>query len=87
MIFCWIPSRTGIEGNSRVDQKAKLALNFTIKPLLIPASDFKLCINKYMSLEWQKLLNSFSNNKLYKSHPTINSISPLQSSFSRKDQL
>jgi len=61
-------------------------LSFTVTPLPIPASDFKPYINQYVSLEWQKLWNSFLNNKLYISHPTINSISALQSSFSRKDQ-
>ena len=77
---------TGIEGNSRADQEAKLALYSTVKPLPIPASDFKPYINQYISSEWQKLWNSFPYNKLYQSHPTINSISPLPSFFSRKDQ-
>jgi len=86
LIFCWIPSHTGIKGNSHADQEAKLALNSTVKPLPIPASDLKPYINQYISSEWQKLWNSFPNNKLYQSHPTINSISPLPSSFSRKDQ-
>ena len=59
LIFCWIPSHTGIKGNSRADQEAKLALNSTVKPLPIPASDFKPYINQYISLEWQKLWNFF----------------------------
>jgi len=84
--FCWIPSHTGIKGNSCADQEAKLAVTSTVKPLPIPASDFKPYIIQYISLEWQKLWNSFPNNKLHQSHPTINSISPLPSSFSRKDQ-
>ena len=86
MIFCWIPNHTGIKSNSRADQEAKLALKSTVKPLPIPASDLKPYINQYISSEWQKLWNSFPNNKLYQSHSTINSISSLPSSFSRKDQ-
>jgi len=57
LIFCWIPSYTGIKANSRADQETKLALNYTFKQLLIPSSDFKSYIN-------QKPWNSFPNNKL-----------------------
>jgi len=64
--YCWIPSHTHIKGNSCADQEAKLALNSTVKPLPIPASDFKPYSNRYISLEWQKLWNYFPNKKLYK---------------------
>jgi len=28
LIFCWIPSHSGIKGNTRADQEAQLALNY-----------------------------------------------------------
>ena len=67
LIFCWIPSHRGIAGNSRAEQEAKLALNSTVKPLPIPASDFNPYIKQFFNLEWQKPCNLFPNNKLYKS--------------------
>jgi len=49
LMFCWIHSHTGITGNSLADQEAILALNSTVKPLPIPASDLKPYINQYIS--------------------------------------
>jgi len=46
LILCWIPNHTGIKGNSRADQEAKLALSCTVKPLPMPVSDFKPYINQ-----------------------------------------
>ena len=46
---CWIPNpnHTGIKSNSRADQEAQLAFNFTVKPLPIPASDLRPYISQY----------------------------------------
>ena len=47
--FCWVPSHCGIEGNERMDQLAKEALNQDIDPLASAHyADLKPLVNSYI---------------------------------------
>ena len=39
VMFCWVPSHVGIQGNERVDALAKLALNEPYTNIKIPYAD------------------------------------------------
>ena len=53
--FCWVPSHCGIDGNERVDQLAKEALDQDIDPLAsVHYTDMKPLVNSYI----QKLVHT-----------------------------
>ena len=53
--FCWVPSHCGIDGNERVDQLAKEALDQDIDPLAnVHYTDMKPLVNSYI----QKLIQT-----------------------------
>ena len=53
--FCWVPSHCGIDGNERVDQLAKDALDQDIDPLaIVHYTDMKPLVNSYI----QKLVQT-----------------------------
>ena len=53
--FCWVPSHCGIDGNERVDQLAKDALDQDIDPLAsVHYTDMKSLVNSYI----QKLVQT-----------------------------
>ena len=48
VIYCWIPSHIGINGNEKVDKNAKESLNLEVTDFKIPFNNFKPFINKYV---------------------------------------
>ena len=48
IIFCWVPSHFGIQGNERADVLAKAALDKTKQFYYIPYTDFKYNISVYL---------------------------------------
>ncbi len=60
MIFCWLPSHTGITGNDRADNAAKAALELPISDFNVCYTDFKSTINTFihdsMQSRWDVLL-------------------------------
>ena len=48
IIFCWVPSHIGVQGNERADVLAKAALDKTKQFYHIPYTDFKYNISVYL---------------------------------------
>ena len=48
IVFCWVPSHTGIKGNEKADSAAKSALDLPRTKVGVPYNDFKHCINQYI---------------------------------------
>ena len=72
IVFCWIPSHVGIQGNEKADMAAKESLCKDIHDMKIPFTDFKHVINKYIWNKWQERWDSFhQSNKLYIIKPTL----------------
>ena len=59
IVFCWVPSHTGIKGNEKADSAAKSALDLPRAKVGVPYNDFKTLYQpKYIFhlarwLEWQ----------------------------------
>ena len=82
--FCWIPSHCGIDGNERVDQLAKEALDQDIDPLAsVHYTDMKPLVNSYIqklvqtnqvgrSCAWQRSLSCEINTWATKEIPAPN---------------
>ena len=71
IVLCWIPSHVGIQGNEMVDQQAKTSLSLEPISFMIPFSNFKPSINKYVLDQWQISWNNSIGNKLLEVKPTI----------------
>ena len=69
VVLAWVPSHVGIKGNEKVDALAKEALDLNITYIVIPHTDFKVNINKYIRLKWQSIWDTFPNNKLHITQP------------------
>ena len=65
IIFCWIPSHTGIKGNEEVDAMAKVGLELNPENNRITASDCKPVINNMIRSRWSNRWQEQTNNKLY----------------------
>ena len=85
IIFCWIPSHIGISGNEQADKAAKSALRLDIFDMLIPASDFKPCIQKCIKDIWQESWTSDKFNKLRSVMPVLGSWSPMPRQHRREE--
>ena len=86
IVFCWVPSHTGIKGNEKADSAAKSALDLPRTKVGVPYNDFKHCINQYIFNTWQDDWNGEVMNKLHSVKPVLGD---WQSSYRRcrKDEV
>ncbi|GBM81353.1 hypothetical protein AVEN_50813-1 [Araneus ventricosus] len=69
ILFCWIPSHVGINGNESADVAAKSATIYFERPL--PYSDVKKWFSHHIHSLWQELWDQQTYNKLRTIHPLI----------------
>ena len=48
ILFCWLPTHVGINGNEAADVKAKASLDLESLNFKLPCTDFKPFINRYI---------------------------------------
>ena len=71
VIFTWIPSHIGNQGNIVVDQEAKNALDNPISNCSIPYTKFKPFIVKYILKCWQDSRDQQIHIKLHEIHSLV----------------
>ena len=86
ILFCWVPSHTGIKGNEKTDSAAKSALDLPRAKVGVPYTDFKHLISQYFLFTWQDDWNGAVMNKLHSVKPVLGD---WQSSYRRcrKDEV
>ena len=72
IVFIWVPSHLGNTGNSTADSAAKDAVDGNITDELIPLSDLKTHVNKYIFELWQSECDKFLHNKHHKIFSKLN---------------
>ena len=86
IVFCWVPSHTGIKGNEKADSAAKSTLDLPRAKVGVPYTDLKYLISQYISTTWQDDWNGVVMNKLHSVKPVLGD---WQSSYRRyrKDEV
>ena len=86
IVFCWVPSHTGIKGNEKADSAAKSALDLPRAKVGVLYTDFKYLISQYIFSTWQDDWNGAVMNKLHSVKPVLGD---WQSSYRqcRKDEV
>ena len=86
IVFCWVPSHTGIRGNEKADSAAKSGLDLPRDKVGVPYTDFKYIISQYIFFTWQDDWNGAVMNKLHSVKPVLGE---WQSSYRRcrKDEV
>jgi ribonuclease HI len=86
IVFCWVPSHVGLSGNEKADSAAKQALNFPLRPYLIPHTDFRQDIFSYTKHIWQESWSTQTSNKLHSIQPDVGFWQPYRD-LPRRDQV
>jgi ribonuclease HI len=71
IIFCWIPSHVGINGNEDADAAAKKSLSLPKSKIKLPYTDFRPSVHRCISSKWQSTWNNASFNKLRDIKPAL----------------
>ena len=71
IVFCWVPSHTGIKGNEKADLAAKPALDLPRAKVGVPYTDFKYLIGQYIFSTWQDDWNGAVINNLHSVKPVL----------------
>ena len=69
------------------DEAARKGLELDVMPILIPASDYKQYISRYVTECWQAGWSSLVDNKLHKIKPTVGEWPSCPSSLSRTEEI
>ena len=87
VVFCWLPSHTGIRGNEEADKAAKEALSLDVLPFKVPFNDFKPLINDFIQDVWLRSWNDPANqyNKLFSIRPNTSEWLPASRSSRREE--
>ena len=70
LLFCWVPSHVGIQGNELADTAAKAALNERLTIMTLAYSDFKPLVKEFIRGKWSDFWATQINNKLHSVQPT-----------------
>jgi ribonuclease HI len=65
VVFIWLPSHVGIQGNTDADTAAKAALSLPVSGRKVPHTDFKPLIQSYALNKWQQMWDLEVHNKLH----------------------
>ena len=86
IVFCWVPSHTGIKGNEKADSAAESALDLPRAKVGVTYTDFNHVISQYIFSTRQDDLNGTVMNKLHAVKPVLGD---WQSSYRRcrKDEI
>ena len=76
IVFVPVPGRVGIRGNSAADTAADDALDGDISDELIPFSDLKPRMSKYIMQLWQHEWDQWLDNKLRQIRPRLSDYLP-----------
>ena len=71
IVFVWLPSHVGIQGNELADQAAKSALDRQVANIQIPYTDLNRCAKSYVRSQWQLFWDEQEFNKLHAVNPQI----------------
>ena len=84
IVFTWIPSHVGIEGNDMADELAKQTLSAQkISKIKLSHSDFRHTMRKYVLSIWEEDWKQQTNNKLFSIKPKLQPRKPLR--LTRRD--
>ena len=71
IVFCWVPSHTGIKGNEKADSAAKSAFDLPRAKVGVPYNDFKHLISQYIFSTWHDDWNGAVMNNLHSVKPVL----------------
>ena len=71
IVFCWVPSHSGIKVNEKADSAAKSVLDLPRAKVGVPYIDFKYLISQYIFSTWQDDWNGAVMNKLHSVKPVM----------------
>ena len=71
IVYCWVPSHTGIKDNENADSAAKSALDLPCAKVGVPYTDFKQLISQYICSTWQDDWNGAVINRLHSVKPVL----------------
>ena len=86
VVFAWIPSHVGLDGNEMADELAKQSLDSQdIHYIKLPHSDYKPKIKQLIFSKWDTSWSKEYENKLYKIQPKLKKRTPHY--LNRKDSV
>ena len=86
IVFCWVPSHMGIQGNERADKAAKEALSKDVTECLVSYTDARQYIGEHVKKQWQTEWDLAVNSKLHAIKPLIGE-QPSASRSVRKEEV